>query len=98
MLIICMLILGFVLTPKAMATEYEGDGTYTLRVGDSIRSSNGYIVKLVWAFGEVGSRSDWWTILDIYDPQGEYVESVGGWGNYTDETCGPKETETLYIH
>ncbi|MEM0057677.1 MAG: hypothetical protein QW447_03190 [Candidatus Bathyarchaeia archaeon] len=93
-----MLILGFVLTPKAMATEYEGDGTYTLRVGDSIRSSNGYIVKLVWAFGEVGSRSDWWTILDIYDPQGEYVESVGGWGNYTDETCGPKETETLYIH
>lgn len=79
-------------TPKSYLTEYEGDGTYLLHVGDRIRASNGYILELALAWGAFGSRSDWRTDLIIYNPQGVEVEYRGvAFGN------GIIVTDSLYI-
>jgi len=84
--VICLAMLGFLLILKSAAIEYEGDGTYVLRPGDRIRTSNGYIVELALAWGEMGSRSDWRTDIIIYDPSGKEVAYKIFFGNYTFET------------
>jgi len=78
--------LVLLLIPESVATEYEGDGTYILRPGDRIRASNGYVVELALAWGEMGSRSDWRTDIIIYNPSCEEVEYRIFFGNYTFET------------
>ena len=64
-------------------STHEGDGTYVLNVGDSIEASNGYLVELISALGEFGSRSDWRTDFNIYDPNGELIKNHISWGNGT---------------
>ena len=83
--------LGLLLISESVATEYKGDGTYILRPGDKVKASNGYIVELALAWGEMGSRSDWRTDIIIYNPDGVEIEYRIFFGNYT---C---ETDTLYI-
>ena len=78
--------LGLLLISESVATEYEGDGTYILRPGDKVKASNGYIVELALAWGEMGSRSDWRTDIIIYSPSGKEVEYRTFFGNYTFET------------
>ena len=85
-LIICLAMLGLLLIPKSLATEYEGDGTYILQLGDRIKASNGYVVELALAWGEMGSRSDWRTDIIIYNPSGEEIAYRIFFGNYTFET------------
>jgi len=63
----------FLMSNITSAVEYQGDGTYNLKVGDSVRTTNGYRVKLVVAWGEMGTRSDWRTDFVIYDLDGKVV-------------------------
>jgi len=70
-------------TTTVTSITYEGDGTYVLNVGDSIETSNGYLVELTLALGEFGSRSDWRTDINIYDPNGELIKNHISWGNGT---------------
>jgi len=89
--VICLAVLWVLSLPKSLATEYEGDGTYLLRPGDRVKASNGYIIELALAWGEMGSRSDWRTDIIIYNSSGMEIEYRIFFGNYT---C---ETDTLYV-
>lgn len=73
-------------TTTVTSITHEGDGTYVLNLGDSIKTSNGYLVELTAALGEFGSRSDWRTDINIYDPNGELIKNHISWGNGTIET------------
>ncbi|MDW8040112.1 MAG: hypothetical protein RMJ03_01645 [Nitrososphaerota archaeon] len=85
--------MGFTLMPKTLAAEYEGDGTYLLRVGDKIKASNGYVIELTLALGKLGSRSDWATVLVVLPSMEDIFSKIvlWGWGNWS------RETDTLHI-
>ncbi|MFB0500536.1 MAG: hypothetical protein ACETWO_04615 [Candidatus Hadarchaeaceae archaeon] len=89
--IVFMTILFLASNVTSAAEDYQSDGTYNLKVGDSIKTTNGYSVELVLAWGEMGTRSDWRTDFLIYNPDGRKIGYEIVWDN------GTIETDTLRI-